>query len=452
MGKLFGTDGVRGVANTELTPELAFKLGRAGAYVLTKKTKHTPRVLIAADGRRSGDMLEAALTAGMCSIGAHVYKGGILPTPAVAYLVGFNKMDAGVMISASHNPMADNGIKFFSSEGFKLPDDMENEIEGFIFSDEDSLPRPIGEDVGTVRTCPTALEDYTRYLLQTVSPRRFDGLRIAMDCANGATSAVAHIVFEWLGARVYRINHTPDGSNINKDSGSTHMESLQNFMKDTAVDIGLAFDGDGDRMLALTENGEIVDGDAIMAVCALGMKEKGELAKDTLVATVMSNQGLEVFCRENGINLLRTDVGDRYVLVRMLQEGALLGGEQSGHIIYRKYSTTGDGILTGLQLVSIMSAQKEPLSVLAGAMDNFPQVLINAKVPHARKSEFMTYEPIREGIREIETKLGNDGRILVRPSGTEPIVRVMIEGRNKDEITSMAESLVKTIESCTADC
>jgi len=446
MKVLFGTDGVRGVANTELTPELAFKLGRAGAYVLTKKVNHTAKVLIAADGRRSGDMLEAALTAGMCSIGAQVYKAGILPTPAVAYLVGCNKMDAGVMISASHNLMADNGIKFFSSEGYKLPDEMEREIEELVNNEIDNIPRPTGEGVGTVMICHGALEDYTRYLLMTVSPRRFDGLRIAMDCANGATSSVAHIVFEWLGARVYKINDMPDGTNINEDCGSTHMKSLQNFMKRIGADVGLAFDGDGDRMLALTEDGEIIDGDAIMAICALGLKEKGELAKDMLVATVMSNQGLEVFCKENGINLLRTDVGDRYVLERMLAEDALLGGEQSGHIIYRKHGTTGDGILTGLQLVSMMASKKEPLSSLAKTMDVFPQVLLNATVPNNLKPEMATCKPIQDGIKDITDKLGSEGRILVRPSGTEPVVRVMIEGRNINEITFMAETLVKIIE------
>jgi len=446
MGKLFGTDGVRGEANTELTPGLAFELGRAGAFVLTKQAKTAPRVLIAQDSRQSGDMLEAALTAGLCSIGAKVYRAGVMPTPAVAYLVRKFKLDAGVMISASHNQMQDNGIKFFNRDGFKLPDETENEIEALVnkIRENDDLPKPSGKGVGTVHK--QEVEDYATYLLSTVPGLNLGGLKVVIDCANGATSYVAPPVFEKLGAKLTTLHNAPDGTNINENCGSTHMESLQAAVKAQKADIGIAFDGDGDRMLAVCENGELIDGDAIMAICGLHLKTQGKLAKDTIVATVMSNQGFECFCRDNGFHMYRADVGDRYVLEKMQQDGYCLGGEQSGHVIFLDHSTTGDGILTALQLLAVMVAKKTPLSKLAGVIETFPQVLLNATVPNHRKPELATNAEIQAAMREIETAMQGEGRILVRPSGTEPVVRVMLEGRNQQQIENFAKSLVQVIE------
>ncbi|MCL2456567.1 MAG: phosphoglucosamine mutase, partial [Defluviitaleaceae bacterium] len=332
MGKLFGTDGVRGVANTELTPELAFRLGRIGGHVLNAK-----KILIANDSRKSSGMLEAALAAGLCSVGAEVYTAGIIPTPAVAFLVKKNNFDAGVMISASHNEMKDNGIKFFDKNGFKLPDETENKIEEF-FEREDDLPRPTGENVGTIKHCASAAEDYVNFLCETTDIN-LHGMKIAIDCANGATYKIAPHILKKLGATVFSSHVSPDGANINKNCGSTHIESLQILVKKHAADIGIAFDGDGDRMLAVFEKGKIIDGDAILAICGLDMNERGKLAKNTIVATVMSNQGFECFCRDNEINMFRADVGDRYVLEKMLAENYSLGGEQSGHVIFRDFGT-----------------------------------------------------------------------------------------------------------------
>ncbi|MCL1786875.1 MAG: phosphoglucosamine mutase [Defluviitaleaceae bacterium] len=445
MDRLFGTDGVRGIANQKLSPELALKLGIAGAYVLTKSAAGTPRVLVAKDGRRSGDMLEAALTAGLCAIGAEVHQCGVIPTPAVAYLVKKYNFDAGVMISASHNPMADNGIKFFNGEGFKLPDQVEAEIESILeFSQE--IPRPLGAGVGIVKTCTHALEDYAAFIAQTAPGLRLDGLKLALDCANGATSAIAPMIFEKLGATVYALHHRPTGCNINENCGSTHMEDLMTFVRDNGCDAGLAFDGDGDRMLAVDNHGQLIDGDAILAICGLDLKERGQLAKDTLVATVMSNQGLGVFCREHGITLCRTAVGDRYVLEKMIADNLTLGGEQSGHTIFRQYNTTGDGILAGVQLLAVMARKQKTLAQLAQMMEVFPQVLINAKVPNNRMAELSTNAAIQKVQGEIEAKLTADERVLVRASGTEPVVRVMIEGRDQAQITQWAQALVDVIE------
>ncbi|MCL2225459.1 MAG: phosphoglucosamine mutase [Defluviitaleaceae bacterium] len=449
MGKLFGTDGVRGVANTELTPELAFDLGRVGGYVLTRETHHAPKVLIATDSRQSGDMLAAALTAGLCSIGATVYHAGVMPTPAVAHLVRKYNLDAGAMISASHNKMADNGIKFFNNEGFKLPDVLEDEIEALIEKNRaegDELPRPIGTEVGTVGKSDQAEADYTGFLLSTVKDLRLDGIKIAIDCANGATSYIAPQIFKQLGAELITLHNAPNGQNINDNCGSTHMESLQKCVKEQKADIGIAFDGDGDRMLAICEKGEFIDGDAIMAICALDLNERGKLEKNTVVATVMSNQGFECFCRDNKINMYRADVGDRYVLEKMLSDGYCLGGEQSGHVIFLEHSTTGDGILTALQLLAVLARKKQSLSALAGVIETFPQVLVNATVPNARKPELATNAEIQKAQAEIETALEGEGRILVRPSGTEPVVRVMLEGRDKDKIDGFAKNLASVIE------
>jgi len=448
MGKLFGTDGVRGVANREkeLTPELAFQLGRAGAYVLTKNCKGVPRVLVGKDSRRSGDMLEAALVAGLCSIGVYVFQAGVIPTPAVAYLVRHYKLDAGVMISASHNPMQDNGIKFFNNEGFKLQDSLEDEIESLITDTfgKDDLPRPESEGVGVINTCPFALDDYASYLVSTALGIRLDGIKVALDCANGATSEVAPLVLAKLGAEVFTLSNKPNGSNINAGCGSTHMEDLQEYVRTIGADIGLAFDGDGDRMLATDENGNLIDGDVILAICSQHMKEQGKL--NELVATVMSNQGLGKFCNQENIIFHRTAVGDRYVLEKMIEDNLPLGGEQSGHLIFREYSTTGDGVLSGIRLLIVKALKKVKMSELTGIMEIFPQVLINAKVPNERKKEMFTNETIQKVQKDIEEKLADDGRILVRPSGTEPIVRVMIEGKDFEQIELWAKELVEVVE------
>ena len=448
MGKFFGTDGVRGVANRDITPELAFALGRAGAYVLARKIA-APKILVAKDSRLSGDMLEAALTAGLCSIGAQVYHAGVIPTPAVAYLVRKHNFAAGVMISASHNPMIDNGIKFFSSQGFKIPDALEDEIEAIMEKNppaNDNLPRPVGMDVGGIQNAPDSGSDYADFVLSTVPDLKLNGMKIVIDCANGATSFVAPAVFEKLGAEIIVTHNTPNGQNINENCGSTHMESLAEKVKETGANIGIAFDGDGDRMLAVCEKGEMIDGDAILAVCGLDMRKRGVLKNDAIAATVMSNQGFEVFCRENNIKLLRAAVGDRYVLEKMLAENYNLGGEQCGHIIFLDHNTTGDGILTALQLLAVMSRAKTSLSLLAGVVETFPQVLVNAKVANTRKPEFETHPEIKKAQAEIEAALAGEGRILVRPSGTEPLVRVMIEGRDKARIEAMAGKLAAVIE------
>jgi len=447
MKKLFGTDGVRGIANTELSPELAFKLGRAGAYVLTKNVESTtaPKVIIVKDGRKSGDMLEAAVTAGLCSIGAEVYQCGIMPTPAVAFLIKKYKFDAGVMITASHNPMQDNGIKFFNSQGFKLPDQLEEEIEQVIAADTE-LPRPTGADIGVVKTCPYALDDYAAYVVSTVPGLSLNGTKIALDCANGATSLVASVIFEKLGAEVHTLHHCPNGCNINANCGSTHMESLKKFVIAHKMDMGLAFDGDGDRMLAVDASGNEVDGDIILAICGLGLKEQGLLANNTIVATVMSNLGLEVFCKNNGITLLRTAVGDRYVLEKMLAEGHVLGGEQSGHIISHNFNTTGDGILAGVHLVSVLSRHKTSLAEMAKMVEIFPQILVNVRVNKDRMQDLDTCPKIKAAMEKIKAQFSGNDRILLRTSGTEPLVRVMLEGRDIDQITGWANTLAGVVK------
>jgi phosphoglucosamine mutase len=449
MGKLFGTDGIRGIANRELTPELALRIGRAGAYVLTRENKHTPKVLLAKDSRRSGDMLEAALTAGLCSLGAEVYLAGVMPTPAVAYLVRKYQLDAGVMISASHNPMPDNGIKFFNQVGQKLPDALEAEIEALVFEmkKNDELPRPEGYEVGISLPCPDAARDYAEFLLSTVPDLKTDeDFIIALDCANGATSQIAPQVFTSLGATVYTLHNKPNGININDNCGSTHMESLVDFVKEKGAHIGLAFDGDGDRMLAVDELGNILDGDGILAICGADMHHRNLLDKSTIVGTVMSNQGFEIFCLEQGITLHRTDVGDRYVLEKMLADDLALGGEQSGHVIFRRFADTGDGMLTGLQLVAALVQSGQRLSELRKLMTVYPQVLVNAVVKGERKQEYLTHPAIVSAQAEIEKKLASDGRILVRPSGTEPLVRVMIEGKDQNQITEWANQLANMIK------
>ena len=445
MGRLFGTDGVRGVANTELTIELAYKLGQAGAYVLTKETHHQPIILVGRDTRISGNMLESALVAGICSVGAKAIKIGVVPTPAVAYLTRKYKADAGVVISASHNPVKYNGIKFFNSEGYKLRDELEEEIEGIILDHTEELPTPIGDEVGTIVEEPNALNEYVDFLKSTVDVD-LKGLRIAVDCANGAAYMAGPKVLEALGAELIVIGNEPNGCNINKNCGSTHMEGLQEMVKANKVDLGLAFDGDADRCLAVDENGNLVDGDQIMAICGLQMKKENTLTGNTIVATVMSNLGLFIMAEKNGLNIEKTKVGDRYVLEEMLKDNYKLGGEQSGHIIFLDYNTTGDGILTALQLLSVMKKTGKKLSELASVMEVLPQVLVNAKVSNDKKYSYLENEKIKKAIEELEAKFAGEGRVLIRPSGTEPLVRVMIEGKDEKVLKDEAEKLAELIK------
>jgi|BioPla2DNA2_1021312.scaffolds.fasta_scaffold13031_2 phosphoglucosamine mutase len=445
LGRLFGTDGVRGVANLELTAELAYKLGQAGAYVLTAETKHTPKILVGMDTRISGDMLEASLLAGLCSVGAEVICLGVVPTPAVAYLTRHYNADAGIVISASHNPYEFNGIKFFNSKGYKLSDVLEERIESLIFDSEDKLELPTGGKIGRKRSVTSAVDDYISFIKSTI-PGSLEGLKVAIDCANGAAYQVAPRALHELGATVHVINNEPDGLNINRNCGSTHIEALQKYVVETEADVGLAFDGDADRVLAVDEEGKMVDGDQIMAIIGLELKRKGELSKNTIVATVMSNLGFDIMAKREGLNIVKTKVGDRYVLENMLQNGYIFGGEQSGHIIFLEHNTTGDGLLTGVQLLDVLKSSKEKLSKLASVMQVLPQVLKNAKVKNENKAKYLEDEVICRMCKELEEEFKGEGRVLIRPSGTEPLVRVMIEGKDQDYITKKAIEMVKVIE------
>lgn len=445
MGKFFGTDGVRGVANIELTPELVYKLGRAGAYVLTKHTNHTAKIIVGMDTRISGEMLESALIAGICSVGAHAVSLGIVPTPAVAHLVRKYGADAGVVISASHNPVQDNGIKFFNSQGFKLRDDLELEIESYMTDKWEQIPRPYGDKVGSKSVSTDAVENYVEFL-KTSTDISLDGIKLAIDCANGATYKAAPMALSALGAEVLAIHRNPNGTNINLNCGSTHIESLQRFVVDNNCDLGIAFDGDGDRCLAVDSNGDMIDGDVIMAICGKYMKECGKLKNNTIVATVMSNLGLFMMGEKNGITIERTKVGDRYVLEHILECGDCFGGEQSGHIIFFDYNTTGDGILTAIQLLTTLKKTGQTLAEAKNVMEVLPQVLVNARVDNKRKNEYLSNETIKNEIEKLEAKFSGEGRVLIRPSGTEPIVRVMIEGRDKKVLKKEAERLARLIE------
>ncbi|NLM75548.1 MAG: phosphoglucosamine mutase [Clostridiaceae bacterium] len=445
MGRLFGTDGVRGIANTELTGELAFQLGRAAAYVLSDELHHTPRILVGKDTRRSSDMLEKALLAGLCSSGAEAVSAGYIPTPGVAYLVRKYKFDGGVVISASHNPAEFNGIKFFNSEGYKLPDSLEERIEKIILDNAEKLPSPTGEKIGTISCLETAQEDYINHAINTVDCN-FKGIKIAIDCANGAAFRVAPAAFEMLEAEVLVINNEPDGLNINRNCGSTHMNMLQDFVVNNQCAIGLAFDGDADRVLAVDENGRIIDGDRIMTILGLNLKKKGLLKDDTIVVTVMSNLGFDIMAKENGINVLKTKVGDRYVLEKMLEGDYSLGGEQSGHIILREYNTTGDGLITALQLLAVVKETGKKASELSQTMTVFPQVLRNARVTNENKYRYIEDPLIADKCKELEDLFKGEGRVLIRPSGTEPLVRVMIEGKDENYIADKADELVELIE------
>lgn len=447
MGRLFGTDGARGVAITELTCETAMQIGKAAALVLAKDCGHKPKIVIGKDTRISGDILEAALCAGICSVGADAVKLGVVPTPAVAMLVGKYNADAGVMISASHNSVEFNGIKLFSGEGFKLPDEVENEIEELILDRPEDMNEKLGEGtaLGHITYCKDAVWDYIRHVKNTVDVD-LKNIKVCLDCANGSASVCAQKIFEVLGARVVMINDKPDGTNINENCGSTHMESLMKAVVENRCDVGLAFDGDADRCLAVDENGELIDGDKLLAIFSDFMKEEKTLNSNCCVVTVMSNLGFFKFARENGIVTATTKVGDRYVLEEMQRGGYNLGGEQSGHIILLDHANTGDGELTGAKFLQIMAKTGKKASELASMMETYPQVLVNVKITADKKGLWETVPEITDAIKLYEEKLGGEGRILVRESGTEPLVRVMIEGKRTGVITDYAHRIAELIE------
>ena len=444
MGRMFGTDGVRGIANIELTPELAFKLGKAGAYVLTEGT-HKPKIVVGMDTRISGDMLEAALVAGVLSVGAEAICVGVIPTPAVAYLTRKYNADAGVVISASHNPVEYNGIKFFNGDGYKLKDELEDKIQQVIENNFEGVSCPVGENLGKKILVDNAINDYVEFAKSTIDCD-LKGLRVALDCANGASYKTSVKAFKELGAEVLVINNEPDGKNINKDCGSTHPEHLMEFVKKNKCDLGLAFDGDADRCLAVDEKGNLINGDFLMGICGKHFKEQGKLKKDTIVVTVMSNMGLDIALNKDDIKTVKTKVGDRYVLERMAEDGYSLGGEQSGHLIFLDFNTTGDGLVSGIQVATVVKKTGKTLSELAAFMTELPQVLVNAKVPNDKKDIHVKDEEIAEEIKKIEAKFHGNGRVLIRPSGTEPLVRVMLEGKDKKELTEIAEGLAEMIE------
>ena len=444
MQRLFGTDGVRGVAGTELNCQLAFDLGRAGAHVLTDGTRH-PEILVGRDTRISGQMLESALCAGICSTGATVLLVDVMPTPAIAYLTRKYNADAGVVISASHNPMEFNGIKFFNANGYKLSDEIEDRIQHIIENDCSQVEVAIGSRVGRIKTMRHAEDDYIDYIM-SLNKVDISGLKVAIDCANGAASSIAPKLLDRFKVEYVSIFDHPNGTNINENCGSTHMENLSAIVKDTGYDIGLAFDGDADRMLAVDEAGELIDGDQIMAVCAREMMKSSKLNKNTIVATVMSNLGLSIFAKQNGISLETTKVGDRYVLENMVENGYNLGGEQSGHIIFFDDNTTGDGLLSGLRLLEALAENSCKASKLSGIMNRLPQVLVNVKVAGHLKHSYETDEEIADCIKALDKKYAGEGRVLIRPSGTEPLVRVMIEGVDYNMIKKDAEQLADLIE------
>ncbi len=445
MSRLFGTDGVRGVANEELTPQLAMQLGQAGAYVLSRENQHKPTIMVGCDTRISGDMLANALMAGACSVGANAVFVGVVPTPAVAYLTRKYKVDAGVVISASHNPVEFNGIKFFDGNGYKLPDSLEDEIEALIRNGMQGIKFPIGAGVGKIKYRTDAREEYINHAIQAVKVD-LAGMKIVVDCAEGAAFYTSIEALKESGAEIVAIHTNPTGTNINANCGSTHMEELQARVVYEKANLGLAFDGDADRLLAVDENGKIVDGDQIMAIVGNHMKAQGKLKLDTIVATVMSNLGFFLMGEKNGIRIEQTKVGDRYVLERMREMGASLGGEQSGHIIFLDENTTGDGLLSALHLLQVVVETKKPLSELAKIMEVMPQALLNAKVPNHKKEHYMDYPEIADAIAALNKKFAGEGRVLIRPSGTEPLVRVMIEGKDQKMIEAEARKLAELIQ------
>ena len=450
MRKYFGTDGIRRIANTELTPELVYKVAKAGAYVLSKHTDHTPTIFIGRDTRISGTLIESAMIAGFLSYGANVKTLGVMPTPAVAYLTRKFKADASVVISASHNTFEFNGVKYFSNKGMKIPDGLEEEIEEVMESGKLEELTASNDKIGVSENREDLLEEYVFFFRKIFEDKMLDYLddnfRVVIDTANGATSKVAPKVFKALGINYDVINDSPDGININKECGSTHIENLAKVVVEKGYNLGIAYDGDGDRCLCVDEKGNIMDGDIILAITSKYLKEEGRLKNDTIVATVMSNLGLKKYCKENGLNFVQTNVGDRYVLENMLENGYNLGGEQSGHIIFLDYNPTGDGILTSLMLTEILLKTKKKASELASIITIYPQVLVNAKVSGDKKYSYMEDEVIKAKIEEIEKEFADSGRVLIRPSGTEPLVRVMIEGENQEVLDKRAHELADLIE------
>lgn len=445
MGKYFGTDGVRGIANKELTPELAFKIGRCGGYVLCQHTENSnekPQVLVGRDTRISGQLLEQALISGLLSVGIEVLQLGVISTPGVSYLTRTQKAAAGVMISASHNPAEDNGIKFFGPDGFKLADDEELEIEALLDSEEDTLPRPSAFGLGTLDVYPEGLQKYMEFLKETI-PNPLTGLTVCLDGANGATSPIVNHLFADLDTEFFTMGVKPDGININDGVGSTHPEELAKFVVENNADLGLAFDGDGDRVIAVDENGNIVDGDKILYICGKHLKSKGLLKEETIVATVMSNLGFHKAVDEAEMKAVCTQVGDRYVVEEMRKSGFNLGGEQSGHIVFLDYNTTGDGLLSGIQLMSVMKETGKTLSELTSEIEEYPQKLVNIKV--SDKNGVMEVPAIKAIIEEVEQEMSGDGRVLVRPSGTEPLLRVMAEAPTKEKVDYYVDKISKIV-------
>ena len=443
MGRLFGTDGIRGIANSELTCDRALAVGRAAAAVLAQGLKRKPVFLIGCDTRISSSMLVSAVAAGICSAGADILLLGVVPTPAVAYLVKRYRADAGIMISASHNPFAYNGIKIFGGEGYKLPDELEERIESLVL-DGTASDLPTGDRLGSISSASHAKEDYIAHVGASTD-LRLDGMRIAIDCANGSASTTAEALFSSLGAEIHILHSTPNGININEDCGSTHMESLTEYVIANHLDCGLAFDGDADRLLCVDETGALVDGDRIMAICTLDLKERGKLPHETVVGTVMTNLGFSKFCEENGLRFISTKVGDRYVLEEMLLGEYAIGGEQSGHIIFREFATTGDGQLTAVQLLSLLNKRGVPLSQLASVMKSYPQTMVNVTATADGKLRFYTDPEIKRSLDRATDEFGSRGRIVARPSGTEPLIRIMAEGEDPSEVARITDEVAAVI-------
>ena len=450
MRRYFGTDGIRRIANTELTPELVYKVAKAGAYVFSKHTDHRPTILIGRDTRLSGTLIESAMVAGFLSYGANVKLLGVIPTPGVAYLTRKLKADAGVVISASHNTYDFNGIKYFSNKGMKIPDNLEEEIEEVMDSGKIEELSAVNDKIGVSEYREDLVDEYVYFFRKNfddnIEKLNKEDFIVGLDTANGATSKVAEKIFKTLGIKYKIINNKPNGININENCGSTHLEMLKQFVKDNKLSAGFAYDGDGDRCLAVDENGEEIDGDKIMAIISNYLRKKGQLKKDTIVATVMSNLGLHKYARDNGLELLQTKVGDRYVLEEMLKGGFNLGGEQSGHIILLDYNPTGDGILTSLMLIQAVLEENKKASEVAKIIKLYPQVLVNAKVDNDKKYNYEKDEKIKTAIEKLEKEFAGNGRVLIRPSGTEPLVRVMIEGEDQEYITKRANEIAKLIE------
>lgn len=441
--KLFGTDGIRGIANEDLTPELAFKVGRAGAYILANNDKG--KIIVGKDTRGSGDMIESALIAGITSAGLDVVSLGIIPTPAVAYLTRKYQALAGIVISASHNPGEHNGIKFFNNKGLKLNDEVEESIEGAIYKSDKLDIRPIGKDIGRLYNEENGAKDYMDFLKETID-LDLTGMKIAMDCGHGALYKIGPEMIRSLNGEVVVVNDNPDGMNINDNCGSTNEKIIQDLVIKEEADIGISFDGDGDRIIAADDKGNIIDGDHILAICARHLKSKDKLTNNTVVGTVMTNMGLDIYLEDNDMNIVKTAVGDRYILEEMLKSDYVLGGEQSGHIIFLDYNTTGDGLATGLHLLEVVKATGKTMSELNSIMIDYPQVLVNAKAKNDMKYRYLENEEIKSEIERIENLFEGEGRVVIRPSGTEALVRVMIEGRDQDKITKIAEELASFIE------